>query len=185
MKPAGVLGSHDSIVSQTISLAYAEAEWLNYTLIGEQENKMTSKLDVIKAWTDGPIDMEASAGYIADDFQFLDQDGNVVMDKASYLGMGHMMVASFRDLKYVRTDLREEGDFVIMSGHFEGTHTSDFDLSAMGMGIIPASGKKIVWPDSSDKITVEGGKIVKMEQYGESGGMEAFLAPIMEEVPSK
>jgi hypothetical protein len=40
--------------------------------------------------------------------------------------------------------LREESDFVIMSGHFEGTHTSDLDLSAMDIGIIPASVKKIV-----------------------------------------
>lgn len=126
-----------------------------------------------------PGNIEESAAYLSDDFQNVDGDGNVLMDKAGSIGMGQMLHGSLPDFRFVRTNLREEGDFVIMAGHFEGTFKADLDLSAMGAGVIPASGKKIVWSEVSVKITVEGDKIVREEPYGESGGMEAFLAPLM------
>jgi predicted ester cyclase len=129
--------------------------------------------------------MEAHATYLSDDFQNVDKDDNVVMNKEGYIGMSHMLLASLPDFEFVRTALREEGDFVIMTGHFEGTHTGDLDLSAMGVGVIPASGKKIVWPEASAKLTVEGDKIARMEPYGDSGGMEAFLAPLGVKPPSE
>jgi predicted ester cyclase len=146
--------------------------------VGEQENDMTSKLDIIKAWTD-TNSIEASATYMADNFQSVDNDGNVLMDKAAYIGMGTMLYASFEGFRFVRTDLREESDSVIMTGHFEGTHVADLDLSAMDVGVFPASGKKIVWPEASVKFTLADDKIVREEPYGESGGMEAFLAPLL------
>ena len=147
---------------------------------------MTSKLDVVKAWRAVPsADIEAGAAYLSDDFQNVDLDGNVLMNKEGYIGMGHMLRASLPDFDFVDSDLREEGDFVIMTGHFEGTHKADLDLSAMGVGVIPASGNKIVWPEVSVKITVEGDKIAREEPYGESGGMEAFLAPLGVSAPSK
>jgi hypothetical protein len=138
---------------------------------------MTSKLDVIKEWLDlPPGDLERSAAYLSEDFQSFDSDGNVVLNKETWTGMGHVLQASFTGFQWVNTALREEGDFVIMTGHFEGTHTSDLDLSAMGAGVIPASGKKIVWPDATSKITVEGGKIAGWVSADEGGGMEDFLA---------
>ena len=146
---------------------------------------MTSKLDVVKAWTDVPSgDVEAEAAYLSDGFQFVDQDGNVVMNKEAWVGMGQLLLASFENWDYVVTDLRQEGDFVIMTGHFQGKHTADLDLSAMGMGVIPASGKEFVWPDESTKVMVEGDKIVRLETYGDSGGMETFLAVLGVEPPS-
>jgi hypothetical protein len=66
-----------------------------------------------------------------------------------------------------------------MTGHFEGTFKADLDLSALGAGVIPASGKKIVWPEVNVKVTVEGDKIVREEPYGEGGGIEAFVAGLM------
>ncbi len=65
-----------------------------------------------------------------------------------------------------------------MTGHFEGTHTGDLDLSAMGLGVIPASGKKIVWPEASAKLTIEDGKIVRMEPYAGAAGLKAWLAAL-------
>ena len=70
-----------------------------------------------------------------------------------------------------------------MTSHFQGKHTTDLDLSAMGMGVIPASGKEIVWPNESTKVMVKGDQIVREEAYGEGGGMEAFLAPLGVELP--
>jgi predicted ester cyclase len=140
---------------------------------------MTSNIDVVKAWNDLPIeDIEGNAAYIADDFQHIGQDGSVDMNKEAWVGMSQMLLASFTDFDYVVTELREEGDAVIMTGHFEGKHTGDLDLSAMGLGVFPASGREIVWPDTSDKVTVEGGKIAKIESVGDVDGMKAFLTAL-------
>jgi len=79
--------------------------------------------------------------YLSDDFQSLDKDGNVVENKEAQVGLTQLLVAAFEDFKSVYSDVREEGDSVIVSYHFEGMHTGDLDLSAMGLGIIPASGK--------------------------------------------
>jgi len=141
---------------------------------------MTSNLDVVKAWNDKSGDLEASVSFISDDFQNVDAEGNVLMNKESYIGMGHMIEASLPDFKFARTALREEGDFVIMTGRFQGTFTgTDLDLTAMGAGVIQASGKAIDWPEVSVKVTVEDGKIVREEPYGDGGGMEAFVGPLM------
>ncbi len=62
---------------------------------------MTSKLDVVKAWNAVPSgDIEASAAYLSDDFQNVDKDGNVVMNKEGVIGMGHMLHASLPDFEF-------------------------------------------------------------------------------------
>jgi hypothetical protein len=152
---------------------------------------MSSKVDVYKAfyeasWANPPSSiMEANMTYLSDDFQNLDQDGNVIMDKEAYIGMTQLLSAALKDFKAVYSDVREEGESVIVSYHFEGTHTSDLDLSAMGMGVVPASGKKIVWPEASSEFKIEGDKIVSIKPYGDSGGMESFLAPLGVTLPSE
>jgi predicted ester cyclase len=149
---------------------------------------MSSNLDFLRTYFDeysagSPASaMEAAETYFSDDFQNLDKDGNVTMDRAGYLGFGRLMFAAFKDLKFVYSDLREDGEDVIVSGHFEGTHTGDLDLSAMGMGVVKASGKKIVWPDNDSKWKVEGDKIVSIQEV--SGGLEEFFAPLGVKLPS-
>ena len=150
---------------------------------------MSSNVDYLKAYFDEagtktPEDkIEAMERQLSDDFQFLDKDGNVTMDRAGYIGFGHLLFASFDDLKFVHSDLRDDGDDVLVDSHWEGTFTSDFDLSAMGMGVIPASGKKIVWPESSSKWKIEGEKVVSIQDFS-TGGVGEFLAPLGVKPPS-
>ena len=140
---------------------------------------MTNESVLIKEWSDLPPDeLERSASYLSEDFQSYDSDGNVVLTKEAWIGMGQMLQTSFTGFEWLRTGLREEGDDIIITGHFEGTHTSDLDLSAFGAGVIPASGKKIVWPEGTSKVTVEGGKITRWDAYDQGGGIEEFLAVI-------
>ena len=126
--------------------------------------------------------LEADETYLSDDFKSLDKHGNVVMNKETMLGMTQLMAVAFKDFKTVYHDFHEEGDGVIVRLHFEGTHTGDFDLSAMGLGVIPASGKKIVWPEAITKFTVKGDKITSEKEI--SGGIEWFLAPLGVKLPS-
>ena len=146
---------------------------------------MTSKLDVVKAYADAAaISGGAIAVYLADDFHTIDKEGNVVLTKERFVGIGKMMLGSFPDFAFVTTSIHEEGGYVIFTGHNEGTHMSDLDLSSMGVGVVPASGKKIVWPEASMKLTVEGDKIVKMEPYGGAAGLQGFLSALGVELPS-
>ena len=151
---------------------------------------MGSSLDVWKtyqekAWANPPASLfETEDEYFAKDFKNLAIDGSVVADKATYIGMGHVLFNSFSGLNYVMSDLREEGDEVYMTGHFEGTFTNDLDLSAMGAGVVPASGKKVIWPENTIRIKVAGGKIVSIQDTDENSGIEAFLRLLGVEMPS-
>jgi predicted ester cyclase len=149
------------------------------------ENNMIKKLEVVRAYSEAlAVDMMAAMDYLSDDFHTADQEGNVVLSKDGFVGMGRMMRTSFTDYTWVTNDIREEGDKIIFSGHNEGTHTSDLDLSAMGIGLVPASGKKIVWPEASMKLTVEGDKIVRMEPHGGAAGLQGFLGALGLEPPA-
>ncbi|MCK4899071.1 MAG: nuclear transport factor 2 family protein [Anaerolineales bacterium] len=150
---------------------------------------MSNKLEIVNAyakaaasWADNA---EAAEACLADDFHTVDKDGKVVLSKEGFVGMGRMMVGSFPDFGFVTTDIRMEGSHVIFTGHNEGTHVSDLDLSAMGVGVVPASGKKIVWPEASMKLTVEGNRIAKMEPYGGAAGLQGFLSALGVDLPSE
>ena len=52
----------------------------------------------------------------------------------------------------------------------------------MGLGVIPASGKNIMWPDASSIFYVKGDQIVS-EQVVDSG-LEWFLTPLGVKLPT-
>ncbi len=140
---------------------------------------MTSKVDVVRAWTNSPAgDIQSTAAFLAEDFENVMADGSV-QSRAEYVGMASMMYASIPDMHGVVAELREEGGAVIMTFHFEGTFQNDLDLSAMGAGVIPASNKKVVWPEDTIKVTVEGDKVRRIEPHGNSATMADILAVLM------
>lgn len=150
---------------------------------------MGIKLDLYKAyfedaWSNPPASIsEAGMKYFSDDFQSFDADGNVLGDKETYNSLAFLMVSAFTGFKVVIGEMREEGDNVIVTSHFEGTHTGDLDLSALGMGVIPASGKEIVWPDAPNEFKIKNDKIVSVKPYGDSRGIEDFLKPLGVSMP--
>jgi hypothetical protein len=68
---------------------------------------MSSKLDVYKAyieatWANPPSSViEANKTYLSDDYKNYDKDGNLVMDKAAYIGMGQLLASAFTDFKAI------------------------------------------------------------------------------------
>ncbi len=135
-----------------------------------------NKVDFVKSTIIGPNQSPNPAHY-SDDFVSTDAVGSAPMDKTTWLSMTPLMQASFPDIEYVVEDIREEGGRVSLTGHFVGTFTRDLDLSAMGMGVIRASGKLVTWPTSHNLITVEGGQITKWESTdtGPDAGISGFL----------
>jgi hypothetical protein len=154
----------------------------------DQECIMNSKMEVANMWAevfapDAGGDIDAIANLLSDDFQNLDQDGNVALTKQGFLNLGRMMHAAFTDYGFVVSKLSEEGDYVIITGHNEGVHTADLDLTAMGFGILPASNKKIVWPEASAKLTIAGDKVKRLEPHAGAAGLKAFLSALGIELP--
>lgn len=149
---------------------------------------MGTKSDIVReyhveAYVNPPASMiEANEKYISDEFQAFDKDGNVTMDKAAYTGTSQLLLSAFTDFKGVVHDIYEEDGDVILIFHLEGKHTGDFDLTAMGLGVIPASGKWIETEESVSKFMVEGDKIVGAQPI--SGGFDSFLAALSAEQPS-
>jgi predicted ester cyclase len=150
---------------------------------------MTNKLDLYKAyytaaWANPPDSFDKAAKmYLSEDFKSLDPSGKPEQGRDEWVALSGLLMGAFPDFKYILRGMREEGDGVIVTGHFEGTHAKDLDFSALGLGVIPASGKKIVWPDNDNKFTVMGDKIVSVQPVGESGGTAAFLEPLGLKMP--
>jgi predicted ester cyclase len=151
---------------------------------------MASKVDVVRSfinasWTNPPSSIiKANQAYLADNFQSLDKDGTPVMNKEAYINLASTLTSAFGDIKWVLHGLRQDGDGVIMSGHFEGTHTGEVDLSAMGLGVIKPTGKKIVWPEALVEYKVDGDKILSERAYGGASGLDAMLAPLGIKLPT-
>jgi hypothetical protein len=141
-----------------------------------------NSFDVVSTWNKASMSnppaslLESSQKYLSVDFQNIDKDGKVVMDKKTYIAMGPLLYSAFPDLKYMWDDHKEEGNDLIATFHWEGTFTHDLDLSAMGMGVIKATGKKLVWPEFKARFTVRNEQITSIREI--VGGMEPFLEPL-------
>lgn len=152
---------------------------------------MSRKLDLYKeyyeaAWANPPASLaEAGEKYFSDDFQNFDADGTVLGGKEASNGLSLLLGTAFTGFKGVIGEMREEGDDVIVTSHFEGMHTGDLDLSALGLGVVPASGKNIVWPDTTNAFTIKNDQIVSIKPYGDSGGVAEFLEPLGLTMPSE
>ncbi len=125
-------------------------------------------------------DPDRAESHLADDFQATDEVGSPPFDKTSWIGMGHMLRAAFPDIDFIIEDIWEEGNEVMITGHFAGTFTYDLDLSPMGMGVIPANGQAIVWPDSTNIVSFAGDKVVHSHDTstGPDAGMAGFFKPL-------
>jgi predicted ester cyclase len=149
---------------------------------------MTNNAELVRSWyeeswNDPPrSNAEAADKYFSDDFRSVDQNGSVTMDKDAFVGMIPVMYKAFPDFTGVFSDVREEGDDVIITFHFEGTHQGELDLSALGLGVIPPSGKRIVWPDAQSRYRVSDGRIVQEQQI--DSGFAWFLGPLGIDLPS-
>jgi hypothetical protein len=134
-----------------------------------------SRIELIKAVNNW--DTPNRGSYYTDDFQFTNELGDPPNDKNTVLMMGELMQSALPDISTVIEDYREEGDSVVLTSHWEGTFSNDFDLSAMGLGVIPATGKAIVFPTSTVRITFDGDKICALHDpaTGPESGMAGFL----------
>jgi len=137
-----------------------------------------NKIEFIKkAYAIGSADHDA---YFSDDFQWTDSLGSPPMDKSTWLATGDLMGSSFPDMELRIEDIREDGDDFVVTSHFRGTFSKDLDLSAMGMGVVRATGKTIDFPPQRDCVSFGNGKISELHnlETGPDAGMAGFFKAI-------
>ena len=128
-------------------------------------------------------DFEKAKSLFTDDFQF---SGPVPepIGGAQWMGMSMSLKKAFPDLDYQFHVESVDGDAVKISAELKGTHSGDLDLTAMGMGVIPATKKSFANPHEHGTVTVRGDKIASWAvESTKGGGVMGILSQLGVEMP--
>jgi predicted ester cyclase len=138
-----------------------------------------NKIDIVRAAT-GFGNTDQRMPFYTGDFQVTFESGDPPIDLATWFGMGAMVQGSFPDIKEIIDDIHEEGEDVILVSHFDGTFANSLDMSAMGMGVIPATGAPVKFPTNKNRFSFEGDKIAHMHNLdtGPEAGFAGFLKAV-------
>ncbi|MGD8456060.1 MAG: ester cyclase [Anaerolineales bacterium] len=120
--------------------------------------------------------------YLADKFSF---NGPVPepISADEWMDIIRGMRTAFPDLNYNGRIACVQGEKVLTTTQLSGTHTGEWDLSAMGIGVLPASGKSFSNPKEDGVMTVQNGKITSYFINAKEGsGMAGILKQIGVEV---
>jgi hypothetical protein len=128
-------------------------------------------------------DFDAVAAYLADNFQF---SGPVPepIGGAEWVGLLRILAAAFPDFQMNLNITSVNGNVVRTTNQLSGTHTADLDLSMMGMGVIPATGRSFSNPVEEGEGVWDGDKLVSVHIHPQDGGgLMGILAQIGVELP--
>jgi hypothetical protein len=101
------------------------------------------------------------------------------LDAEAWFGIAQLMAEAFPDLNYHFRVTDEHGDHLHVATQLTGTHTGDFDLSPMGMGVIPATGKSFSLPGEVGSVALDGGRVAVIEmEIPDGGGLMGILHQI-------
>jgi predicted ester cyclase len=137
----------------------------------------------VDAFNEGDLDKVAS--YLSGDFKF---SGPVPepIGSAEWLGMSRIFKTAFPDISYNLRITSVEGNLVKTTTRLNGTHTGVLDMSAMGMGSFPPTGKSFSNPVESGEATIEGDKVKSIHiQSEEDSGVTGILAQLGIKPPSE
>jgi predicted ester cyclase len=136
-----------------------------------------NKREIVQAFVDSVQkgDFETAKSLLADDFQFSGPIPEPV-NKEAWLAMSTGLKIAFPDLDYHFKVIGTEGDIVRITSQLSGTHTGPFDLTAMNMGVIPATDKTFSAQREKAKVTVKENKITSWAvELTEGAGLTAIL----------
>jgi len=145
--------------------------------MGAALNAAEANLDAIESQDWGRLRQQ-----LADDFIFVNPNSPIPeLSREEWIGMSQMLANAFSDLTYNFEILEEKGPQVWVAVEFEGTHDGDLDLTPMGGGVVPPSGKHGRAARSISVGTIdENGKVASIEIIEEppGGGAMGLLAAV-------
>ena len=121
---------------------------------------------------------------LADNFQFSGPIPEPI-NREAWLGMSASLKTAFPNLDYHFNVIGAQGDIVKTTSQLSGTHTDSFDLTAMNMGIIPATDKDFSVKVEKTKVTVRDNKITSWAvERTDGAGLSAILDQLGVKVPT-
>jgi predicted ester cyclase len=128
-------------------------------------------------------DLNTLADLFADDFQFSGPLPDPV-GRDQFLGLMELMWGGFPDIRFNTRLVDINGNVMHFTNQLAGTHTSDLDLSFMGMGVIPATGRSFSMARENGEGVIEDDYIVSVYvEPTEGAGLIAILQQLGIEVP--
>jgi predicted ester cyclase len=128
-------------------------------------------------------DLDTLADLLADDFQF---SGPVPepMDRDQFLGLMELMGQAFPDIQFNTRLVDINRNVVRFTNQLAGTHTGNLDLSFMGLGVIPPTGRPFSMAREDGETVIENGYVVSTHIYPTEGaGLMAILDQLGIKVP--
>jgi predicted ester cyclase len=129
-------------------------------------------------------DFKRAKSLLSNDFKFSGPVPEPISADA-WMGMSASLKAAFPDLDYQFKIEGVNGDTVNISADLRGTHKGDLDLTAMHMGVIPATGKSFKAAHEHGKATLRDGKITAWAmEPTEGAGLMAILGQLGVKIPA-
>ena len=130
-------------------------------------------------------DWEKVASFLSEDFKFMGPVPEPI-GGMEWVGLSKSLKRAFPDIRYNVRIGSVEGDVVRTKTQLSGTHTGDLDLTAMGFGVIPATGISFSNPEEEGEAVVRGDEVVSLlVKSVEGSGLIGILQKIGVEVPVK
>jgi predicted ester cyclase len=129
-------------------------------------------------------DFKRAKSLLSNDFKFSGPVPEPISADA-WMGMSASLKAAFPDLDYQFKIEGVNGDTVNISADLRGTHKGDLDLTAMHMGVIPATGKSFKAAHEHGRATLRDGKIIAWTmEPTEGAGLMAILGQLGVKIPA-
>jgi predicted ester cyclase len=129
-------------------------------------------------------DFKRAKSLLSNDFKFSGPVPEPISADA-WMGMSASLKAAFPDLDYQFKIEGVNGDTVNISADLRGTHKGDLDLTAMHMGVIPATGKSFKAAHEHGRATLRDGKIIAWTMESTEGaGLMAILGQLGVKIPA-
>ena len=127
---------------------------------------------------------EKAKSYLSNDFKFSGPVPEPISGN-EWIGMSATLKAAFPDLDYQFNTDGSSGDTVNISAQLRGTHKGDLDLTAMHMGVIPATSKSFKAAHEHGKAMVRDGKVTSLAfEPTEGAGLMAILDQLGVKIPA-
>jgi hypothetical protein len=104
-------------------------------------------------------ELDEAMTYLTDDFRFYSSTFPDGIDAYNWMGLLGAWRAAAPDMRFNLRLVEMEGDTARVMSRITGTHTGDLDLSAMGLGVVPATGIAFVGGEEESEGLIEGGRI--------------------------
>ena len=123
--------------------------------------------------------------YLTDDFQATFADGSPALDKSNWLASGELMESAMPDMLWEFEYVGEDGEDLLINTTMSGTFRNDLDLSGIGLGVIPATGKRVEMEPIPNRVSFDNGKVSRIHdpRTGPDGGLAGILKALGVEAP--